>query len=267
MNLAPVVGPHDDVIAIHDGRLIAFDHVLGTIRWQVQSQFQGQPSLAKDRIYANDGGNLVVLDELTHDVLWSWQPPFGGLSGPMIVTDSHVLASAGGGVYAVDLATHESVWSYPAVGQLAYADGTLYVASPGGTLTALAPSGPTPFFTVLPCRAVDTRGAAGVPEGGPALDALIVRTLHVAGNCGLPATAKAVSVNVTVTMAGAPGFVNLYAAGDAQPAVSTISYSAGQTRSNNAIVSLNQNGDLAAVANQSPGTTVHLIIDVNGYFE
>jgi hypothetical protein len=157
MNLAPVIGAHDDVIVIQDGRLIGFDTALGTIRWQVPSLFAGQPSVALDRIYAIDDGDLVVLDELTHALLWSWQPPAGALTGPMIVTNKHVLASTGQAVYAVDLATHGSVWTYAVGGHLALADDTLFVASSDGTLTAFdAPGGLTPAALAV----TDTTGNA-----------------------------------------------------------------------------------------------------------
>lgn len=50
MNLAPVIGAHGDVVAIHDGRLISFDPASASIRWEVPSGFAGQPSIANDRI-------------------------------------------------------------------------------------------------------------------------------------------------------------------------------------------------------------------------
>jgi outer membrane protein assembly factor BamB len=137
MNMAPVIGTHDDVIAIHDGRLISFDTAQGTIRWQVQAQFTGQPSLAHEQIYVINGNRLYVLDELTHAELWWWQPPTGTPAGPVIVTDSHALVSTASAVYAVDLTTGQSVWSYPAGGHLALADATLYIASADGMLTAI----------------------------------------------------------------------------------------------------------------------------------
>ena len=49
------------------------------------------------------------------------------------------------------------------------------------------------------------------------------------------------------------------------PTVSTLNFTAGLTRANNAITLLGTNGDLAALL--SPAGTVHVIIDVNGYFE
>jgi hypothetical protein len=266
MDLAPVLGDHDDVIAIHNGRLLSFDTASHAIRWEVQSQFTGQPSLAQGRIYAIDGGRLRVLDELTHNEIWSWQAGDGDLTGPMIVTDSHVFVSTDHSVHAVSLASRQSVWSYGVGGHLAYADDTLYVAGQDGTLTAFAGPVASSFYTVPPCRVVDTRGADGVPIGGPALTSGTVRNLHVAGLCGVPATATAITVNVTVTAAGSSGYLRL-GVNDPGAVYSTINYLAGLSRSNNAILGLSPAGDLPALAVQTAGTTVHVIIDVSGYFE
>jgi uncharacterized repeat protein (TIGR01451 family) len=121
------------------------------------------------------------------------------------------------------------------------------------------------FFTVAPCRVVDTRG--GAPVGGPALQGQETRVLTVAGLCGISSTAKAVSINLTVTQSTSAGNVRLFPAGGAVPNISSINYGAGQTRANNAIVVLNASGAMSAFAGQPAGTTVHVIIDVNGYFE
>ncbi len=118
------------------------------------------------------------------------------------------------------------------------------------------------FFTVTPCRIADTRDTDG-PYGGPALLAGGERVFVVANRCGIPATAKAVSLNVTVTQPAAPGFVILYPGGSPAPSVSAINFRAGQTRANNAIVPLGAGGTLAV---QSIAPT-HFIIDANGYFE
>ncbi len=121
------------------------------------------------------------------------------------------------------------------------------------------------YFTVAPCRVVDTRG--GAPIGGPVLQGQQALVFLVATNCGIPSTAKAVSVNVAVTQSTAAGNVRLLPAGQPVPTVSSINYAAGQTRANNAIVALDFSGQMAAFVGQPSGTTVHLIIDVNGYFE
>jgi uncharacterized repeat protein (TIGR01451 family) len=137
--------------------------------------------------------------------------------------------------------------------------------------TQVVPAGPaSDFFTIPPCRLLDTRNAVG-PYGGPALVAGADRTFDavaVTGACAgkLPATAKAISVNVTVTLPTAAGNLRLYPAGQAPPLISTVNYSAGQTRGNNAVVQLNGAGEFAVYCAQASGTA-HAIVDVNGYFE
>ena len=64
------------------------------------------------------------------------------------------------------------------------------------------------FFTLTPCRALDTRQPVG-PQGGPALAAGAQRAVTLAGFCGLPATAVAVAVNLTV-VAPAAGDIRLF---------------------------------------------------------
>jgi parallel beta-helix repeat protein len=121
------------------------------------------------------------------------------------------------------------------------------------------------FFTVTPCRVVDTRNAAG-PRGGPALAAGAQRTFILTGNCGVPASARSLSVNVTVTGPTGAGDLRLFAGGTSATGTTTINYSAGQTRANNAAATLGASGDLAIQCDQASGT-VQLILDVNGYFQ
>jgi glucose/arabinose dehydrogenase len=121
------------------------------------------------------------------------------------------------------------------------------------------------FFTVTPCRVFDTRDPAG-PWGGPSLVGGQDRTFTIAGRCGIPSTARAVSVNVTVTGPTAPGFLTLFPAGGPPPLASTINFRAGQTRANNAVVTLGGAGDIVVRAGM-PSGTVQVILDVNGYFD
>ncbi len=134
------------------------------------------------------------------------------------------------------------------------------------TTVSAVPQG-SRFYSVPPCRVVDTRGGPGVPIGGPALEAQSPRVFALAGHCNVPSTARAVSLNVTVTAPGAAGNLRLFPGGLALPLVSTLNYAAGQTRANNAVISLNESGEIAAFAGQAAGTTVEVILDVNGYFE
>lgn len=138
----------------------------------------------------------------------------------------------------------------------------------GGDLWAVDISSPPAlgFYTVTPCRVIDTRRPNGT-YGGPALNAQEARAFPIADQCLIPVTAKAVSLNLTVTQSTATGNLRLLPGGQVPLAVSTINYSAGQTRNNNAIVSLNAAHEMSAYVGQATGTTVHLIIDVNGYFQ
>jgi hypothetical protein len=121
------------------------------------------------------------------------------------------------------------------------------------------------FFTVTPCRLVDTRQPAG-PLGGPALAADTSRDFVVEGHCSIPPTALAISVNLTATGQTAQGHLRLYPGEATPPGTSSLNYVAGQTRANNAIVALGPAGDIAVRCVQGSGTA-HVVIDVSGYFE
>jgi hypothetical protein len=121
------------------------------------------------------------------------------------------------------------------------------------------------FYTVAPCRVVDTRSPAGA-FGGPSLAAGTDRTFTIAGACGIPATAKALSINIAASGATTAGNLRLHPGGTPVPLAAAINYAAGRTRSNNGFVPLNDLGVLAVFNGQASGT-VDLILDVNGYFE
>jgi hypothetical protein len=126
------------------------------------------------------------------------------------------------------------------------------------------PSGPVRLHTLTPCRLVDTRGPVGA-TGGPALSANLTRTFDVAGACGVPSSAKAVVLNVTVVAPQAAGNLRLFPAGAPLPGASTINFSAGQVRANSAVVRL-AGGQLGVFAGLGSGTA-HVVLDVSGYFE
>jgi hypothetical protein len=125
--------------------------------------------------------------------------------------------------------------------------------------------GPVSFYTLPPCRLVDTRNAAG-PLGGPALAAQTDRTFTLRGACGIPDTAKALAMNLTVTGATKAGNLRLHAPG-LRGKTETLQYAAEATLANNTVMTLDTEGRLAVFCDQPPGTTVHFILDVNGYFE
>ncbi len=121
------------------------------------------------------------------------------------------------------------------------------------------------FHTTTPCRLIDTRGPAGA-YGAPALAAGADRTFVIGGKCGVPSTAQAVVFNLTVTQPTNLGDLRAFAAGSTLPLASTVNWRAGQTRANNAVITLGPNGDIVIHVDQTTGT-VDFIADVSGYFE
>jgi hypothetical protein len=117
------------------------------------------------------------------------------------------------------------------------------------------------YFPVTPCRVVDTRGA-----NGPALIPGADRRFVVAGLCGIPAGARAVSINLTVTQPTVAGHLRVYPGGEPLPSASSLNYSAAQTRANNTIMKLGPVGELTVRCQQGTGSA-HFVLDVNGYFE
>ena len=163
--------------------------------------------------------------------------------------------------------TYDTRWDNdllnPAFGSLTAGD--FEVVELGWRPSAPPSGGSLAFFTLPPCRAVDTRGAPGV-SGAPSLLPASERIFHVAGSCGVPAAAKAVSANVTV-VASAAGYLALYPGDAGDPGSSAVNFSAGQTRANNAVLPLAGDGTgTVAVKNGSLGPA-QLILDLNGWFQ
>lgn len=143
---------------------------------------------------------------------------------------------------------------------------TTFTPAPSRTPTPVGtPAAGLGYFRVAPCRLVDTRNPNG-PLGGPALTAGADRTFTLAGSCGVPASALALAVNVSVTQPTAGGNLTLFAPGTANPGTAAINYRAGQTRANNAVIAVDASGAITVHCSQSSGS-VQLVLDVNGYFQ
>jgi hypothetical protein len=121
------------------------------------------------------------------------------------------------------------------------------------------------FYTLPPCRVADTRNPNGA-WGGPALAAFSDRIFVMAGRCGIPASARALALNVTVTQPSDMGNLRLYPGDAVASTASAINFRPAQTRANNSIMALSPAGSLGVRCDQATGT-VHAIIDVTGYFE
>ncbi len=141
-----------------------------------------------------------------------------------------------------------------------------------GTLTAgyayLPPPSASRYYVITPCRLFDTRNAAGADAAAPVLAASSTRTFDVTGRCGVPDTALALTVNVTVTGPGATGELRLFPGNglSPNPPASTISFAAGKTRANNATVRMSTDGNATLKVQNVSASTVHFILDVSGYY-
>jgi len=114
------------------------------------------------------------------------------------------------------------------------------------------------YFTVTPCRVFDSRSSSPFAAGSQT-------AVPVAGQCGIPSNATSVALNLTVTGPTAPGNIRLFADGTSLPLTSTLNYTSGLTRANNAIVRVGASGAVALYVSQASGSA-HVVLDVAGYF-
>ncbi len=151
------------------------------------------------------------------------------------------------------------VWKLKVADRAASDTGTLV----GWSLTIEAGPPGLRFVPVRPCRLVDTRENLGA-FGRPALAANVARSfaLPQQSGCGLPATAAAYSLNVTVVPQGSLGFLTIWPAGALRPLVSTLNSIDGRIKASAAIVPAGTDGAISVFANNA----TELVLDINGYF-
>src|SRR5207244_5965839 len=107
-----------------------------------------------------------------------------------------------------------------------------------------------------------TRNAAGT-FGGPSMIAGAARSFPVqSSSCGIPATAQAYVVNMTVVPNGILGFLTTWPTGSQQPLASTLNALTGAITSNLAIVPAGTAGAISVYVTDR----TDLIMDVTGYF-
>lgn len=185
--------------------------------------------------------------------------------------------------------TYDPLWDNdilnPAFGDIELGD--FQVIQLGWQPAAPASTGPHDFFTVTPCRLLDTRNPFG-PFGGPPLPPLwtddqrpgvndpsyfspAMRIVRAGGQCGVPAGARAIATNVTVVTASGPGYVRVFRGnGGAQP-TSVVSFNTGQTRASQVVIPLSSGTPNSATfglsASTANGQPVHFVVDVTGYFQ
>jgi hypothetical protein len=147
-----------------------------------------------------------------------------------------------------------------------------------GAAAALAVSGPLAFHTITPVRYLDTRSDGGgpfPPQGG--VGEFFIFDFgdpdYFAGATNeVPPGARAIACNLTVTGGTSAGNLRAFPGNsDVVPQVSNVNWIAGQTVANYAIVGAATPADggfQAAVGlhNASTRGSVHVIVDISGYF-
>jgi hypothetical protein len=125
------------------------------------------------------------------------------------------------------------------------------------------------FVPITPCRVIDTRTDPG-PGGGASapLTGGQTRSFSVKGLCGIPSNATAVSYKVSAVSPTGTGFMTLWPFGQTRPNASVLFFTTGSTIANGGIVPLTAGSpDLNAYAETAPAAmTVHMVVDVTGYF-
>jgi hypothetical protein len=236
---------------------------------------------------SSTAGDTIGLDTLNVAPFTCPPPPPLVMNAPSIVGEGSPnrvasVALIGGAVYAWTI-TNGTITSGQGTSQITFTAGTagtlltlnvsltLGACPYGGAFAnvTVAPVGSAvQFYGVTPCRVVDTRNANG-PLGGPALNPAgsADRAFTIAGFCGIPAGATAVSGNVTVVAAPFGGTLTLYRGDGALPVATSISFNLGRNRANNALVQLALDGSGTIKVNNSSIGAVNLVMDVNGYFQ
>ena len=130
---------------------------------------------------------------------------------------------------------------------------------------AILADGPFQFYSVIPCRLVDTRAAGGSIAAGE------IRNFQIVGLCGIPTTAKMAALNFTVVGPAAEGHLKAYpynpADPSAVPTISTVNWTAGETAiGNGSVVSLT-GSTRYNISVQAAGARLDLVIDVTGYIQ
>ena len=151
MNSAPTLGGAANVLATNGGRLISFSLSSRSIGYALAGNFRGQPTVANGVVYVANSAQVEARKESDGSLQWSWAPPEGQPTGPMIATKNLLLVSTAANTYAVDLASHAQVWTYPAGG------------APGAERAGILVHRPELGEAHGGVDAVNTRGSRGWP--------------------------------------------------------------------------------------------------------
>ena len=135
----------------------------------------------------------------------------------------------------------------------------------GQTVSAAGAGPGLSFVPVTPCRIADTRNLPAGPFSAPAIANNETRSFPIPQSaCGIPSTAVAYSLNVTVMPNGPLDFLTVWPTGLTQPKISLMNSYDGRVKANAAIVAAGTSGSIDVFA--STPTSTGVILDIDGYF-
>ncbi|MFZ3471846.1 PKD domain-containing protein [Streptomyces sp. 4.24] len=133
------------------------------------------------------------------------------------------------------------------------------IADVTGYFTQSAASG---YTSLAPTRFVDSRSGLGTAKGQ--VPGYGTFSTQINGLGGVPQTATAVALNVTVTNPREAGHLTAFPSGGAVPSTSNLNFTAGQTVANSVIVPVGPDGKISVRNGSWLGADV--IVDVVGYY-
>ncbi len=110
-----------------------------------------------------------------------------------------------------------------------------------------------------PQRVADSRTGLGLPTGR------VAGTVRLQLPGTVPASARAVVLNVTATNGSRAGFVTVHPGGSAVPSTSNVNFPAGLTQANEVLVGVGSGRDVSLTVGGSGAPAAHLVVDVVGY--
>lgn len=183
------------------------------------------------------------------------------LFGDFICGEIFVLKQVGSTLTAVDFGQGLGGVTTMIFGPHEHGQALYYTTHRNGGEVHRVSFGPFDFHTLTPCRLVDTGGG-----NAPHLAAGTTRSFAATGQCGIPATAGAIAVNVTVVDPASGGHLRIWPMGAPMPGTSVINFGPGDERANNATVALGASG-FFSVRGFFPSGSARLIVDVVGWYE
>ena len=223
-------------------------------------------------------GTVTISAESTTEVVALTSVIAGGATPPLQVAAPSLVGStqadatsliqqAGLSLGAVTTAASGTVFPGTVISQTPVAGTSV---SPGSNIDLVISSGPV-FSNLLyfnpagPCHFVDTRAGNGPfgSNGPPSLSAGQTRVFYPQQACGVAASAKAYSMNITVAPTNTLAYLTVWPTGAAQPVVSTLNAFKGGVVTNGAIVPAGPDGGINVFVTDASD----LMIDITGSFD